>query len=233
MRVIRIGQIAAFAALLGIAAAAAIATTWLLDRHAFLGDFRGVVLVVVALALLYVYAIVVHRVFLRVWPLRAGEISPGSAQESVYHVYLLFYLVLFHTLLRSGIVPVPLLRLLYLALGARWGAHTYTSGIVFDPTFVQVGRNTILGQSSLVIPHVIEGDRLAHYPVHIGDNVTVGAHAVILCDVVIGNDTMIASGAVVGKGTRIGDGEVWAGVPARRVERDRDGRADATRARIA
>ncbi len=66
---------------------------------------------------------------------------------------------------------------------------------------------------------MIEGSRLAHYPVRIGNNVTIGAHAVVLSDVTIGDDAIVATGAVVKKGTRIGPGEVWGGVPATLLDR--------------
>ncbi len=106
------------------------------------------------------------------------------------------------------------MRLVYQALGARLGKNTYSSGIILDPKFVELGDDCIVGQFALIVPHVIEGTRLAHYPIHIGNNVTIGAHAVILSDVRIGDNAIVATGAVVKKGTRIGSGEVWGGVPA-------------------
>jgi len=63
---------------------------------------------------------------------------------------------------------------------------------------------------------VIEGERLAHYPIKIGDHVTIAGTAVVMSDVVIGNGATVAVGAVVMKGTRIGVGEIWSGNPARR-----------------
>ena len=120
--------------------------------------------------------------------------------------------------MRSGVVPVPLMRLFYQALGARLGSNTYSSGIILDPKFVEIGSNCIVGQFALLVPHVIEGSRLAHYPIRIGDNVTIGAHAVVLSDVTIGNNAIVATGAIVRKGSRIADGEVWGGVPARALE---------------
>jgi acetyltransferase-like isoleucine patch superfamily enzyme len=218
MRKISAGQILVFALLAALAAALAVITTALLLGRAPLGDFRGVVLVAAAVVLLLAYALLLHRLFLAVFPLQAGEIPPGSRQEFVYHVYLLFYLILFYPVMRSGAMPVPLMRLVYQALGARLGPNTYSSGIILDPRFVEVGSNTIIGQYALIVPHVIENERLAHYPVRIGSNVTVGAHAVVLSDVDIGDGAMVATGAIVPKGTRIAAGEVWGGVPARRLQ---------------
>jgi len=214
MRKINPGQIVVFSVLLLLALLFGIGTARILFGGLAPGDFRGLILVVSAIVASYAYALLLHRVFLALWPLRPGEIPEGSRQEFVYHVYLLFYLILFYPVMRSGFVPVPLMRVFYQALGARLGANTYSSGIILDPTFVQMGRDCIVGQYALVVPHVIEGHRLAHYPIRIGNNVTIGAHAVVLSDVTIGDDAIVATGAVVKKGTRIGPGEVWGGVPA-------------------
>ena len=217
MRKISGAQIAVFFVLFVFAGAAALATTWLAPGRLPLGDFRGVVLSLAFVILLYVYALLLFRLFLRVFPLRAGEISPGSGQEFVYHVYLLFFLILFYPVMRSGFMPVPLMRLFFQALGARMGANTYSSGIILDPLFVELGDNTLIGQYALIVPHVIEGERLAHYPIRIGSNVTIGAGATVLSGVTIGDNAIVSTGAVVKKGTQIGAGQIWGGVPAKLI----------------
>ena len=58
--------------------------------------------------------------------------------------------------------------------------------------------------------------------IRIGDNVTIGAAAVIMSGVQIGDGAIVSAGAVVLKDSRIGAGEVWGGVPARRL-RDAQG----------
>jgi len=195
----------------------AIISTSFFFGNLMLGDFRGIILVVLGVGSLYVYAVLIYRLFLYFYPLQRGEISMGSAEEFIYHVYLLFYLILFYPVMRSGFVPVPLMRIVYLSLGARLGRNTYSSGILLDPPFIHIGDNTIVGQYALLIPHVIEGSKLAHEPIYIGNNVTIGAHAVVLSGVRIDDDALVATGAVVKKGTHILTGEVWGGVPARRL----------------
>lgn len=183
-----------------------------------LDDYRGVAVSVTAVLLTYIYGILVHRIFLMVMPLHEGDIEAGSSQEFVYHVYVLFYLILFNSLIRGGIIPIPLLRVIYLSLGARLGSNTYSSGIIYDPLFVKIGANSVVGETALLVPHVIEGSRLGHYPIVIGDNVTVGAHSVILSSVTIGDNAIIASNSLVTKGTTINSGEIWGGSPARRLK---------------
>jgi acetyltransferase-like isoleucine patch superfamily enzyme len=218
MRIIKPSQIAVFLMLFCVATALAIATAMIFPGRLPLGDFRGVALVVVALFFLYVYAISIYRLLLHFAPLKEGEIAEGSQQEFVYHVYVLFYLILFYPVMRSGFPPAPLMRIFYLALGARLGKNTYSQGIIHDPPFIDIGANSVIGQYALLVPHVIEGQRIAHYAIRIGNNVTVGAHAVVLSGVTVGDNAIIATGAIVLKGTHIGAGELWGGVPARRLK---------------
>jgi len=218
MRKITLGPIAVFIAAMALTLALTLAVTLGLVGRLPLGDWRGVALAFVGLLLFVVLAIAVHRLLLRLAPLRPGKLEPGSRQEFVFNVYVLFYLVVFNSVMRSGLLPVPLLRLFYQALGARLGANSYSSGIIFDPLFVSVGSNCILGQSSMLIPHVIEGGRLEIQPIRLGDSVTVSANAIVLAGVSIGDHAIVAAGAVVPKGTRIGPGEVWGGIPARRLK---------------
>ena len=219
MRKITLAQVCVFATLVIAAVALAVFSTRLALGTLPLGDFRGIVLAIAAVAFLYAWAILIYRIFLHAFPLREGEIPQGSGQEFVYHVYVLFYLMLFYPVIRSGIPPAPLMRLFYRALGARLGPNTYSQGILHDPPFVEIGANSVVGQSALLIPHVIEGTRLAHYPIRIGDNVTVGAAATVLAGVTIGDGAVVSAGAVVAKGTRIEQGEIWGGVPARLLKR--------------
>lgn len=219
MRKIKPAHILVFLLLLGLAIGLAIASTaWLLG-DAPLWDFRGIVLLAAFIWFLYMYAIVLYRIFLAIFPLHPGDIPADSSQEFIYHVHVLFYLLLFYPVLRSGIPPAPFMRLFYQALGARLGANTYSQGLLHDALFVEIGHDSVVGQSALLIPHVIEGRRLAHYPIRIGNHVTIGANTVVLSDVEIGDHAIVAAGSVIKKGSRIGDHEVWGGVPAKLIKR--------------
>jgi acetyltransferase-like isoleucine patch superfamily enzyme len=78
-----------------------------------------------------------------------------------------------------------------------------------------MGDNCLVGHDAVLFAHAFEGDRLTLGPIKLGDNVTIGVHAIVMPDVSIGNGAIVSAGAVVAKGTRIGSGEVWGGVPAR------------------
>lgn len=217
VRKIRPSQILVFLVLLALACTLAWGTNRLALDSIPLGEYRAIAKVAGFVLFLYAWALALFRGFMAAFPLPIGEIAEGSRAEFVYHVYVLFFLLLFYPVIRSGIPPAPFMRLFYQALGARLGANTYSQGIIHDPLFVEIGRDSVVGQGALLVPHVIEGSRLAHYPILIGNNVTIGANSVVLSDVEIADRAMVASGSVVQKGSRIGPGEIWGGVPARLI----------------
>lgn len=219
MRKITPPQIACFAALYCLILAMAVSVGWFGLRHAPLGRFSGVAIAAACVLLFYVFSFVVYRAFLRILPLRAGPQHPGSRAEFAAQVNILFYLMIFNSLIRTHFVPVPVMRAVYLALGARLGSDTYAAGALLDPPLTTIGERTIVGHDAVVFTHVIEGDRFELYTVRIGSDVTIGAHAVVMPDVEIGDRAIVSVGAVVTKGTRIGPDEVWGGVPARRLSR--------------
>jgi acetyltransferase-like isoleucine patch superfamily enzyme len=218
MRPMRWTSIAVFSAVLAPVLALAVATAWRVGRQIpALGEFRSVAVSAAAIFLFYAYAMVAHRLLLSIAPMGEGRIVEGSGQEFRYQVYILFYLFLLNPLIRCQAIPIPIMRLVYLALGARLGPNTYVAGIIFDPLFVTIGANTLVGEAALLVPHVIEGKTVSHYRISIGSNVTIGAHAIVLAGVTIGDNVIVAANSVVTKSTRIRSGETWGGTPARRL----------------
>jgi acetyltransferase-like isoleucine patch superfamily enzyme len=218
MRKITGSQIGFFLLLLGVIIALAVISTNCLARKAWLGDFYGVVYVLVLMLLVYAWAFIVYRIFLRAMPLQEGYIEPGSRAEFIAQVNILFYLMLFNTLIRTDFLPVPIKTMVYGFLGARFGANSFSPGTILDPPLTVIGDNTIIGHAATLYSHAIEGHHFALDRIVLGNNVTVGAHAVIMSGVVVGDGAIVSAGAVVKKGTRIGAGEHWGGVPARRIE---------------
>jgi acetyltransferase-like isoleucine patch superfamily enzyme len=204
--------------LFGIRAALAGAGGWAVWRYFPLGEFRPLVVACVAIVLLYGFAILINRIFLRIFPLLEGELVEGSRAEFAAQVNILFYLLLFNTLVRTHFLPVPLMRLIYLGLGAKLGKNTYSAGTLLDPALTELGDNCIVGHDAVLFCHAIEGSHFALARVTAGDNVTIGAMAVVMSGVRIGDGAIISAGAVVPKDTRIGPGEVWGGVPAKRLK---------------
>ena len=222
MRKIPGASIAIFCSLLSAILMLTVGGGWALFRGLPPGDFRGVVTIVGAIAFGYLLVIGCFRMFLVLRPLREGPIAEASAEEIDYHVYLLFQLTLIHPLTRSLLLPVPLMRLLYLALGTKLGDNSYSAGTLLDPPLTEVGDNSIIGHDAVLFCHAVEGRKLSLARILIGSNVTIGAKAVIMPGVTVGDGAIVAVGAVVPKGTTVGPGELWMGVPARRVNNPAD-----------
>lgn len=217
MRKITTGQISFFMLLLSVIILLAVVSTNLLARKEWLGDFYGVLYIIALVVLIYGWAFVVYRLFLRFLPLEEGYIAPGSRAEFVAQVNILFYLMLFNSLIRTEFLPVPLKTLVYSLLGTKIGSNSFSPGTILDPPLTEIGDNSIIGHAATLYSHAIEGHHFALERIVLGNNVTVGAHAIIMSGVTVGDGAIVSAGAVVKKGTHIGPGEHWGGVPARRL----------------
>ncbi|MCB1559281.1 MAG: acyltransferase [Alphaproteobacteria bacterium] len=187
-----------------------------------LAGYREIAIIISSITFFFACLILFYRIFMRTFPLTKGLVKTNSREEFIYNVYVLFYIMGFNSLIRSHILPLPALRMLYLALGAKIGNNSYTSGIIYDPMFVKIGENTLLGQNSLLTPHAIESKHISYDFITIGDNVTVGANAILMQGVSIGNNAIIGASSLVSKGTVIGDNEIWGGVPAKFIKMRED-----------
>ena len=217
MRKITAGQISFFLSLLALIIALGVVTTHLVARKSWLGDFYGVVFVILLLVFIYLWAFLAYRLFLHFCPLEEGYIEPGSRAEFAAQVNILFYLMLFNTLIRTDFLPVPIKTMVYAILGTRIGSNSFSPGTILDPPLTEIGDNTIIGHHATLYSHAIEGSHFALDKIVLGNNVTVGAHAIIMSDVRVGDGAIVSAGAIVRKGTRIGPGEIWGGVPAKRL----------------
>lgn len=219
MRPVGVGPIVIFSLMLLAALGGGGVFAWSLDpffRPLPLGEF----LLLVGTTLVFLsISIALYRLFLHFFPVPVGLIQNGSREEFFYLVYLLHWLIIYAPLTRVTFIPAPLSRLVLLALGAKVGASSYSSGVVMDTQFVSIGSNTLIGLDVALLPHALEGSRVAHYPITIGSNVTIGARALIMAGVTIGDGALVAMGSVVTKNTQIGANEVWGGIPARCLSR--------------
>jgi acetyltransferase-like isoleucine patch superfamily enzyme len=88
---------------------------------------------------------------------------------------------------------------------------------ITDPWFLEVGENVTIGADAVILGHLGHGEEVILGRVVIGDGAIVGMRAVVFPDVRIGRYARVGAGAIVVRGTTIADGETWAGVPARRI----------------
>lgn len=99
-------------------------------------------------------------------------------------------------------------------LHANWGKHTHLGDGVYanfnltlvDDTHIYIGNNVMLGPNVVlataghpVLPALREDAMQFNIPVHIGNNVWIGAGAVVLPGVTIGDNSVIGAGSIVTK----------------------------------
>ena len=182
-------------------------------------EFRSIIVVAFGVVFYYVFMIIVYRLFLLLIPLKTGVLEIGSRGEFSAQVNILFYLIVFNTLVRTNALPVPLMRMIYIGLGAQMGDNSYSAGAILDPPLTEIGANSIIGHNAVIFAHAIEGTQFALAKVVLGDNVTIGAGAIIMADVRVDNGAIVSAGSVVKKGTQIGQDEIWGGIPAKLIRK--------------
>jgi non-ribosomal peptide synthetase-like protein len=174
---------------------------------------------VFGLALLVVVPIARWVTFARGTPVgRFPYLSLGAWRWASYNALTLMLRFTFVNWIRV----TPFLPFYHRLMGARIGRRVQiNTGVVADQNLIEIGDDTVIGGDVTLVCHSAERGRLVTAPVRIGKRVTVGLMAVVFPGCVIGDDAIIAAGSVLSKGARVGPGEVWAGVPARRVGRRR------------
>lgn len=166
--------------------------------------------------------IIFYRILAYAYPVREEGYTEAHSLLG-YDVQSMYDILFVAMILTSRLLPFPFVRLLYKVFGLKIGYNSYPGESVIGTPyhFVTVGDNVILGTHSTITPHSYESiGKLTLKQIRIGHNVTIGVNSAILPGVIIEDGAIVAAGAVVTKGTHIGKGEVWAGVPARKI---RDG----------
>ena len=171
------------------------------------------------------------------------KLSIGSAIKKIFGRLLSYIDDLELFFLRIiGWIPLHTIRILAYKLdGVKIGrkAHIHMGIQFFNPSKVQIGEGTIIGQNAfldgrdkLIIgrhvdiasdvlvynsEHDINSEDFApiHAPVEIGDYVFIGPRAIILPGVKIGKGAVIAAGAVVTKD--VPEFAIVGGVPAKEI----------------
>ncbi|MFW9958143.1 MAG: acyltransferase [Candidatus Odinarchaeota archaeon] len=96
------------------------------------------------------------------------------------------------------------------AFGTKIGKNTVVgNGRLFNPERTIIGDNCFFGYDAILSGHVYEGRRLYLKTVRLGNNVTVGANAVILPGADIGDNVIVGANTVVPKDTTIPPNTIW------------------------
>jgi non-ribosomal peptide synthetase-like protein len=112
----------------------------------------------------------------------------------------------------------PFINLFHSLMGMRIGRRVQiNTAVIGDSNLIEIGDDTVIGGDVTLIAHSAERGDLVSERVKIGKNVTVGLMAVIMPGCEIGDGAVIAANAVLVKGTKIAPGEIWGGVPAKKI----------------
>ncbi len=94
--------------------------------------------------------------------------------------------------------------------GAKIGKNTVVgNGRLFNPERTIIGDNCFFGYNAILTGHVYESGRLYLKTVKLGNNVTIGANAVVLPGVDIGDNVIVGANTVVPKNTTIPPNTIW------------------------
>jgi acetyltransferase-like isoleucine patch superfamily enzyme len=116
-------------------------------------------------------------------------------------------------------IPSWITDFYYRAMGCKIGKNSYiSSDRINDPYLVTIGNNSIIGSKVIITPHIAEKNEIVFSPITIGDNCLIGLGAQINPGCNIGDGAVIASRAIVPKYTNVPPGEVWAGIPAKKIK---------------
>jgi serine acetyltransferase len=104
--------------------------------------------------------------------------------------------------------------------GGRIGRGVYVNSLsLSDHNLLELGDHVVIGESVHLSGHTVEGGIVKTAAVRLGSGVSVGLGSIIGIGVEVGDGSQIGALSVVPKYTRIEPRAVYAGVPARRIER--------------
>jgi hypothetical protein len=123
--------------------------------------------------------------------------------------------------------PFPFLDNICLKI---FGVKTKFSNSLFegwiDTEFIDIGKNVVLGQGSIIQSAVIIGNFLIIRKTKIGDNVRIGAHAIVMPGTKMGDNSVLAASSTTTVSQKLKEGMIYMGVPAQKYKKNvffRDG----------
>jgi acetyltransferase-like isoleucine patch superfamily enzyme len=140
--------------------------------------------------------------------------QPAAVGSAVNNYFINIAHFLFLPLVRG----TPLLVWFYRGLGAKIGHDTFIlSTRIWDLDMIEIGNNCVIGGNVAMSAHVVEGTRGTMHGIKIGNNVNIGADAMILPGVTIEDNVIVGANSLVPKGTHLESDSVYGGVPAKKI----------------
>lgn len=159
----------------------------------------------------------------RLKPYRGSAVSPAAMR---WYVHCTMTLIVRYSFLEF-VTPSPFASLYYRLMGMRIGRGvTLNTTAIADPSLIEIADDATVGGSASLLAHYAQGGYLVVAPVRIGAGATIGMRAIVMGGVQVGAKAKVLAGSFVLPNTVIPDGEMWAGIPAARIELDRGNATD-------
>jgi hypothetical protein len=169
------------------------------------------------------WTMTVLKIIRELFPIKEGIYSYDDNALTCYiwnlHAFLCITNLSLHYI--NGLLPPPLRKLFYAALGAKMGKGIISiGGRLVDPHLITVEENAMIGDDALLTPHAYartSSDLLILGRIEIKRNAIVGAKSMILPGVTVGENSMISAMSLVPMNTKIPPNQIWGGNPAVKI----------------
>ena len=150
--------------------------------------------------------------------------KPGSYPYSTHEKNVLKWMIIvsIYTPIRKILEIIPIGRLkntYFRLLGMKIGKNTLVGGVIKDPCVTSFGKNSTMGEYAIIYGHIhnFEKGTILIDPVSIGNNCVIGAGAIIMPGAIIEDNVTVAAGALVTKKQRLISGNMYVGIPAKKL----------------
>jgi len=152
-------------------------------------------------------------------PIKEGEFAIKSREFTTYSLHFSIHAIFYCSFFLYFFRFFGFYRFYYRIMGLK--GKRYLISIwsdIMDPYLVEIGENSSIGAYSLLVSHIITGEKIFIKKIKIGKNVTIGLNSTILPGVEIGDNSVVGAGSLVLPNTKIGKNEFWAGTPAKKIK---------------
>lgn len=156
---------------------------------------------------------------------RAGD-YPFVSGYAIRWAFLGSLVGLAKILILGHLKGMPLINAFYRAMGARIGRNVViNTSNVYDFDMITIEDDAFIGGDAVVIGHVGERGVLKIRPVRIGRACTVGQSSVVFPGAVMGDRSVLGAMSLLPKGRELPAETVWGGNPLREIRRGDAGTA--------
>ncbi|MCG8409167.1 MAG: hypothetical protein MI923_28520 [Phycisphaerales bacterium] len=151
------------------------------------------------------------------------DLRKSSSRQLLYSCFIALltkarYEAPFPAFLVFHISNLPPMRwLMGSVFGPKSRSCYVTDPTILDPSFVEIGRNVVIGSGTDIAGHCQLPDLVSLKKTKIEDDAVIGANCTVFGGVHIKRGAMIGAGSVVSPYTVVGPSEYWSGVPAVKI----------------